>query len=431
MSAIGTQVSSTQISSANDEYSFDITYLMKKWIMNQIGQGGFSYDYGFILRGNSNLVNRTAFKIDPANVYSQYIEINFNYDVIEDGIYKISSAYNQNYICNNGLSQNATALSTTLSNSGKWMIKRGSSGKYTIQPYNDSSLYLRVSSSAVNTNATVSASGYDWNIVRNSDGTFRIMPGTTENVATALSYSIGEVKLDDYSNINTKKWNIKFLYEATVNNYYDKGYFVRYGESENVSKSKINGYINNVGNRYMELFGLNITINNAEYYNSIIDQCKGNVTISNIDALCTDVTNHTERSNLIWDFNGNISGSNLLTNALWTGHRITTDNLDNNRSCSAEYGIFMLSLYDSSNRTYNSESVLMHELNHQYGVPDHYHEIVNGECKNKSICSECGVTKRPKNCIMNLGRTDINRDDVMCEYCKDDMVNHLDNHHKT
>ena len=74
-SIISTPKDTVSVSAANIEYSFNITGLMKDWIRDQIGQGGFSYDYGFILRGNSSLVNRKAYKIDPNDIYNAYIAI--------------------------------------------------------------------------------------------------------------------------------------------------------------------------------------------------------------------------------------------------------------------------------------------------------------------------------------------------------------------
>lgn len=437
-SIISTPKDTVSVSAANIEYSFNITDLMKAWIRDQIGQGGFSYDYGFILRGNSSLVNRKAYKIDPNDIYNAYIAIDFEYDLpIEDGIYKISSYYNQNYMQNNGVSQNVTAPSGTLSNNGKWLISKSQSGRYTIQPYNNSSLYLRYNSSSANTNVIVSTTSSEWYIVQNSNNTYRILPGS-QNSANAVTYSSGTIMLNDYLNADSQKWNISPLYTATINDYYDMGYPVYYGETASVSESYLNGYIDAISSRYMQLFGLKITRNNATYYNSPIDICKGTVTASNIDSLCTHTAPiHTERNNVISAFNSNYTGSITITNILWSAHRITSTatngTTDYNRSCSSGTSIIMIERSDATVREINSKGVAMHELNHQYGARDHYHELADlndpGSCKFKEICSCCGDNPRPSTCIMYQSRIDISNSNVICSECKSDILSHLDGHH--
>ena len=87
-------------------------------------------------------------------------------------------------------------------------------------------------------------------------------------------------------------------------------------------------------------------------------------------------------------------------------------------------------------RDRDSASVLMHELNHQFGAIDHYHdpEDRNDEdspCRNKAYCSRCGDNKRPVSCIMNLTRMDISDDNVLCDACKQEILAHLEEHHKS
>ena len=386
VSAIGMTVDSVAVSSTDCYYDFDITYLLKKWISNQIGQGGFTYNYGCIFRGNSNLIGRRAY--GDGTTSHPYIEIKFTRDyTIENGIYKISSASNQKYIQNNGLSQNITATSTTISNSGKWKITNDGDGLYTIQPYNDSSKYLYVNSTNANTNLTVSSTAFKWYITANNNGTFRLMPASSASVSTAAAYSSGNVILSEYTNANDKNWNIDLLYFANVDNYFDNGYSVRYGETNNASQAILNGYMEAISDRYRELLGLDF-IYSTNYYNSGVDQCKGTVTSSNIDSLCGHTSNHTGYQSVKSSFTSDSSASNTLTAAYWTGHKIDTTGMAGgyttsyNRSFSSGFRIYMLELCNSTNREYNSKSVLMHELNHQYGAPDHYHEILaDGTCR--------------------------------------------------
>ena len=66
--------------------------------------------------------------------------------------------------------------------------------------------------------------------------------------------------------------------------------------------------------------------------------------------------------------------------------------------------------------------ILFHELNHQFGAPDHYHEEDKyHNCINPLYCSTCGSQKRPEECVMN-GSTNLNE---LCDGCKNDILTHL------
>lgn len=126
-------------------------------------------------------------------------------------------------------------------------------------------------------------------------------------------------------------------------------------------------------------------------------------------------------------------GNEISTSILWTCHRIKSvaDNgdINYNRSCSNDSTIFMLSK-DTLIRDMDAKGTLMHELNHQYGANDHYHELgADGLCKFKAICSECGDTRRPTSCVMYNSNTNIDRHDIICEACKAEIMEHLDSHH--
>lgn len=75
----------------------------------------------------------------------------------------------------------------------------------------------------------------------------------------------------------------------------------------------------------------------------------------------------------------------------------------------------------------------MHELNHQYGAKDHYHELADStdpnSCKFKETCSLCGNNPRPSSCIMYQSRIDITNPDVICPECQNDILAYLDINH--
>lgn len=78
------------------------------------------------------------------------------------------------------------------------------------------------------------------------------------------------------------------------------------------------------------------------------------------------------------------------------------------------------------------QPVLIHELAHQFGAPDHYHEEDDGNCLHGDICSgdhNKSPKKRPAYCIMNdswaddITTRDVNQ--IFCDGCKEDILAYL------
>jgi hypothetical protein len=218
----------------------------------------------------------------------------------------------------------------------------------------------------------------------------------------------------------------------TVNNYFDDGYVVNYyGRSpftregaRDAARVDINNYMKDVAAQYLEHFNIVVSertllggsSQGAEYYRSAIDVCKGTVTTSNIDSLCTkpnpctyihvddrSVGNNRELmdNTLIADFINSrpltMRGSNTHKNVLWSAHRITGASGDNSRSFAESTG--GSSAYIICRATQNRERrlifALFHEINHTIGVHDHYHNIdgpCSGFCDN-SVCNERNGTR--------------------------------------
>lgn len=226
-------------------------------------------------------------------------------------------------------------------------------------------------------------------------------------------------------------------YRAYVNNHYDMGYPVYNSLTSSQAQTEIKDYYEDISATYFNLLGLNLVYdssNNKEatYYASPIDDCKGTVTSSNINTLCSDTLPCTDRDNVISDFNPS-SGNNTTTNVYWSGHRIkstaTNGTINYNRSCSVGTRIILI------NRTASIHAaVLLHELNHQYAAKDHYHELADSNdetsCKFKATCSECGTNPRPATCVMNSTSIDITASSAICSGCRSEILVHLADHHQ-
>ena len=373
--------------------------------------------------------------------------------VPQEGTYYIQNAGTQKYIDIEGPSTSSGAVIQ------QWQFHIGAQEKWNIEHVPNSGGYVRLKSVYSNLyiggdpSNTASVKQYNtqndntlWKICRSTSGNLIFKCKATESMGTVLSVipnanSNGtDLIRASYSN-NTDYWDewdiYKIEYFAHVYNYYDLGYAVRYGETEAVSASKIHSYNEAVAEQYVKLMGLSIMPSTPQYYQSPIDICKGTVDSSNIDTLCSHGgTIHTNRSSVVSNFNNTHSGNNVITNILWSCHRIvstaTNGDINYNRSCSSGTGIFLIEI-STSYRDRNSSGVLMHELNHQYGAKDHYHELADKDdpnsCKFKENCSECGNNPRPSSCIMYQSRIQISDDGVVCSDCKQDMFEHLNSHH--
>ncbi|MBQ3014500.1 MAG: RICIN domain-containing protein, partial [Clostridia bacterium] len=83
----------------------------------------------------------------------------------------------------------------------------------------------------------------------------------------------------DYSD----EWQMyKIEYSAVVNNYYDKGFLVRYEYTDSQAQEVIEEYTLAVAEVYVKKLGLALQVNDAQYFNSALDQCKGTVTSDNV-----------------------------------------------------------------------------------------------------------------------------------------------------
>ena len=266
-----------------------------------------------------------------------------------------------------------------------------------------------------------------------------------------------------YSKIYSEDFTTDYSYEAELVNYFDKGYYKGYGESQSSSINSIDSYSDAVAQRYKDLFGLNLSFESAEYYPSQLDTCKGTVTTSNVSSPCVHTLSRHDflfkRSGdtytpISTHFKNYVSsngtpGSYKLANAYWSNHSTYyySDLTDHNRSCNySSFYLYIYGLFSNSERTRNSEGVLMHEFNHFIGAIDHYHEKVNSNdittCKRRienggngyCSCQECNSTNgtiyRPSTCIMNVSRQDISSPTIICGFCFADIQAHLENYNK-
>ena len=395
--------------------------------------------YSMILEGNSEPSKYT--------VYS-YFQV-----IPQEGTYFIRNVGTKKFIGIEGqynIEENARIKQFNYGDADwlRWTVEHVSGGEgYVRIKSHYSNKYISVDSTDNSVIKQTSAQNdYNlWKFERTSAGNVKLVCKAlaATHVLAPPSASSGNgaaLKMVTYTDDTTYNDEWKFPqkpYYAYVINHYDMGFVARYGGSSSVVASKIDTYMDAVAERFLELLDLVLISSNATYYQSPLDICKGTVSSSNIDNLCShDGVIHSERSNVISDFNATHIGDSITTHVLWSGHKITSQapsgETNYNRSCSSGTGVFLLEIR-TSNIDQILQSVLMHELCHQFGARDHYHEPTvegdNSTCRNKSICSECKINPRPASCIMNQTRMDISDDAVLCSECLNDILNHLISHH--
>jgi len=242
---------------------------------------------------------------------------------------------------------------------------------------------------------------------------------------------------------------------SIVNNLFDLGYPGYYGDFNSsfaTSIGEINGYMSAVARRYEALFagmttttaqGINVNVDfkvkdtsSATYYYSQIDEWK-NKNHLGIDALHGGSPSFTSHSNMVSSFSSGFlnqpghPGNRINTINYWSGHKIHYAGTRYNRAWSQVHNCYLIrreTLSDPLYRELASKSILMHELGHQYGAPDHYHND-DGPCDAcaAGICSNgLGVSNpRPKTCVMYKENQDISLSTILCDGCKADIRSHL------
>ena len=404
--------------------------------------GMFEGDASVTVYGNDNQASNTiVVRIPFSGTYfiknrqrKQYVQINDN----ERPDYSDSGAHMELWDYTGGDYQ-------------KWNITEVSLGYYKIVS-EMSGLALSVPADDVNAEDKklvqeeyVGAYRQQWKIEETENGSYKIQARSAEGTNLVMasqwhaSDDIGGIGTDT-NGVNVQQrqyldndsykdeWYIdtKRIFHATVNNYFDDGFCVRFGKTRTESAQTIGENMVKASSILRKACGLIIEFDVAQYYNSPLDQCKETVNVQNVDNVCICGQEHSVASNIKSAFKSTFTGSNTVTNVYWTGHTVKTDTIDN-RSFSNGTAVMMLETTQTG-----ILGVLVHELNHQYDGKDHYCEKDdNDECKNKEICSSCGDAPRPESCVMKRGKyCDIYADTVICAECLQDILTHLKDHHE-
>jgi len=366
----------------------------------------------------------------------------------------------------------------------RWRFTHIGDSWYSIESVHFPGYYLSVNNNSTaagaeivlnNPEDDVLTSGMKWSIERTTAGTYIFTPqcGANANLVLASdSYSLNlngiSVIQKSYTNdLNRdEEWYIKY-YSLTVKPYYDSAFRVRY-QTEDVSASRlVTTLLRQADSVFWREIGLQLDIETPSPYESVPDLCKianyGDVTATSIDSCCPanpieggtcsvynqrhaaypDCADCTGWGEVFDAFMRGREYENDVVYILFTGHSLySTQEVDYygnpqkaNRSFHSGNGIVMQDI-ESNAEEYLRDvlSVVVHEISHDVGAPDHYCEEdpdnPNGPCLNDAYCTDCHPEYgRAEWCLMySTERTDLltcDDDTVYCELCYIDIVNHL------
>lgn len=335
------------------------------------------------------------------------------------------------------------------------------SQKWEIEHVAGSGGYVRIKSVLSNKYLSIDSSDYTeikqlnaqndyslWKFMYFHSNSVMLICKATENTDYVLQIPYGQnndgedltqgIYVDD-ANYEDEWCLYKAEYSAVVNVYYDNGFLARYGDGdeEDEGVQLILNCHRLASEFYLQNYGLAIEFNMPTYYASALDQCKG--PNGNVDAeVCNCNQNHAHEDGLTADFGQTHVGTNLISYAFWSGHKIKNSmpdgTIDWNRSFSNGYSMYLIHLYEPEgyvDKITMLTRILIHELAHQYGVRDHYHVAVKDNegnlfCKYPDICSDCDYPgSRPETCSM-YNSTAVQG---LCDGCQEELYAHLNDHH--
>ena len=272
------------------------------------------------------------------------------------------------------------------------------------------------------------------------------------------------VEQREYSNNNIFKdeWIIRPEFSLNVNVFYDNSFNVRYSSGYNLA-NQFKPFVEEV---YSEIFNLTINYSNPTLIRSTPDNCKIHrgltLNSSTINGMCPANPSLSTPNCSYFDLNA--TGSSNCENCtswyqvyrdfieIYPGNDTNTSVLisgsyyydDSGSICNRSYRWYdnglIIQRVDTEANYYNKVlPVIIHEIAHDVGASDHYHEILTNPdgstyCRGGDLCITCNPTSgRDDWCIMRrTSRTDLltcSMDYIFCSGCKKEIEDHLNEHH--
>jgi hypothetical protein len=203
--------------------------------------------------------------------------------------------------------------------------------------------------------------------------------------------------------------------------------------------------------RFSSIFNITV-ISTVNSYTSICDDCKkelyNEISTNTMDSPCNHLPNCLStlalREQLISDVG---SGNNKNSIVLFTGSRMLYDSGDRSNSDPSSHTVIMTPMstwpWDDDTNSYSPLAeddrkqeyifLLLHELSHQLGAPDHYcygTSDPNETCLNPN-CDKCYTGVNNRICLMKSvdDVKDYSGADIYCADCYNIISEHISDHH--
>lgn len=203
-------------------YDFNITSLVKKWLKNELGEGGQTYKKGVVLIPNTSETKRKDFCSANYGTTSKRpsIKIEYTEDTsIGNNTYFLENYNSKQYLAANYNTDNVFQYAKTYTDKQQWIVKHIGSGYYTIaNKYYGNNGFLDVedvSASPINADIWQGGSGnvIRYKIVKNNDGsgTYRIMSKQLDDlkaltIRNGSTTSGANAVFGNYVGNNQSKW---------------------------------------------------------------------------------------------------------------------------------------------------------------------------------------------------------------------------------
>ena len=424
-------------------YEFDIHQQFYYWLKHQLAEGGHDQRCGFVLRRDST--NTETNRHFHSAESSQPPSIKVNYwedDTVREAAYFFQNKNSHKYLGveNGSLANDANVEQYAWKDTSHqgWYVQPLSgvnAGLYKITAlHSDKSLDLYCGVNANNTNIQqYQYTGNDpqiWRIVKNGDGTYRVMPKLSQtraiDVANASTLDGANVLLYNYRGTDNQKWTLERGY--ILHTYYDYGYETRYNAPSSHLMTKSN-YIKDL---YYAKFKIRLVFSTPSKYQSKLDICGGG---DAVDSQC----NHALDNNMCGEnhpfglhhkFQGNSCATKTGTATraagyipiTWTGHVVCKGGCTGNTHISRTIdGVTMIypdntytiSLFNMNEEATNSVFSLGHEIGHTLGAVG---DTDHGRC----------IMSYNINSRFGIGRQIINKEyDVFCSTCENQIRSYL------
>lgn len=281
------------------------------------------------------------------------------------------------------------------------------------------------------------ASNQQWRVTVTERGSYKFSPRSNLSgyiSASDLGFVQGgyNLELREARSDGKDEWYIGTgrMYFATVNSYYDLSLVADHIYSEEHAIREIKSVSYEAAEALKERLGLIIEFRTPQYYQSPIDICKGTVTISNLDTLCSHGgTIHTDRNNVFKAFDSQYPGDKLTASVFWVSHRIASKN---NVTQEVEYNRSAANLEKNTILLLGAGKGaigLVHELNHLFGAKDHYCTVDDSNnCVSKTCREHHPEFNYSRNCVMEQRQA--SGHNLICSDCQTFIISHLQDHHE-